>query len=66
MSHTYEVFVDIKEYSGQMGNSGRMLSARYEIDAESTYKADYTARGQAESDYPTAAEYDVRVTRLLH
>ncbi|MEM9152552.1 MAG: hypothetical protein AAGB19_19135 [Cyanobacteria bacterium P01_F01_bin.3] len=65
MSHTYEVFVDIKEYD-EANCPSRMLSARYEIDAESSFKADNTARGRAGNDYPKATEYDVRVTRLLH
>jgi hypothetical protein len=65
MIHTYEVFVDIKEYEEQTNQASRMLSARYEVDAESTHNADYSARDQAVADYPRATEYDVRVTRLL-
>jgi hypothetical protein len=65
MMHTYEVFVDIKEFDFQTDSPSRMLSARYEIDAESRRTADYTARSQAGCDYPRATEYDVRVTRML-
>jgi hypothetical protein len=63
--HIFEVFVDIREYDGQTNHPLRMVSARYEIDAESKEVADYAARGQACTDYPKATEYDVRVTRLL-
>lgn len=65
MVHTYEVFVDMKEYLGQSDSASRLMSARYEVDAESREQADVTARGQATGDYPKATEYDVRVTRLL-
>lgn len=65
MVHTYEVFVDMKEYLGQSDSASRLMSARYEVDAESREQADVTARGQATEDYPKATEYDVRVTRLL-
>lgn len=65
MVHTYEVFVDMKEYLGQTSNASRLMSARYEVDAESPQQADLMARGQAAGDYPKATEYDVRVTRLL-
>ena len=66
MSHTYEVFVDIREFNGLADGLARLLSARYEVDADSKRKADYTARYQAFHDYPKATELDVRVTRLLH
>lgn len=66
MSHTYEVFVDIRECGGIPESPNRMLSARYEVDAVSKFKADYGARYRAEHDYPKATEYDVRVTRILH
>lgn len=66
MHHTYEVYVDIRECAGQRCSTTRMLSARYEVDAESKYVADYTARGLAGNDYPSATEYDVRVTRMIH
>jgi hypothetical protein len=62
MSHTYEVMVDMKEFASQ-GFCTR--TTRYEIDAETRQTADYTARGQVRTDYPSAAEYDIRVTRLL-
>lgn len=65
MVHTYEVFVDIREYFGQATSGARIATARYEIDAETLAKVDGTARGQAKTDYPQATEYDVRVTRLL-
>jgi hypothetical protein len=65
MIHTYEVFVDIREYLGQNDKACRNNSTRYEIDADSRTTADYTARYQARHDFPRAAEYDVRVTRLL-
>ena len=66
MIHTYEVFVDIKEFDMQTNHPSRMLSARYEIDAASTMGADDTARTRAGNDYPCATEYDIRVTRMLH
>ena len=66
MHHTYEVFVDIKEFASQRSSATRMLSARYEVDAESKYSADYAARGLAGNQYPSATEYDVRVTRMIH
>ncbi|UZQ55780.1 hypothetical protein OOK60_06835 [Trichothermofontia sichuanensis B231] len=65
MVHTYEVFVDMKEYLGQSDGALRLMSARYEVDAESREQADIAARGKATGDYPQATEYDVRVTRLL-
>ncbi len=65
MSHTYEAFVDIREYNGLSNSLLRMLSARYEVDADSLYLADDTALHRAQSDYPQASEYEVRVTRIL-
>jgi hypothetical protein len=65
MVHTYEVLVDIKEYSDQISNSFQRGTARYEIDAESREKADGMAFQQAKTDHPKGTEYDVRVTRLL-
>ncbi|MEM7770101.1 MAG: hypothetical protein AAGA75_12185 [Cyanobacteria bacterium P01_E01_bin.6] len=62
MVHTYEVFVDFKEYSNENSHMG---STRYEIHAESRSIADNEARSQARSDHPAASEYDIRVTRLL-
>lgn len=65
MNHTYEAFVDIREYN-DFGNSlRRILSARYEVNADSLNSADHNARDRAQSDYPRASEYDVRVTRIL-
>ncbi|MGF1513486.1 MAG: hypothetical protein ACFB5Z_07305 [Elainellaceae cyanobacterium] len=66
MSHTYEVFVDIRECEGVACASSRRTSARYEIAAESTQSADYAARSHAGHDFPDAAELDVRITRILH
>ncbi|HIK15704.1 MAG TPA: hypothetical protein IGS53_10535 [Leptolyngbyaceae cyanobacterium M33_DOE_097] len=63
--HTYEVLVDVKEYSETATNHSRCGTTRYEIDAESTKLADGIARSQARSDHPQGVEYDVRVTRLL-
>ncbi len=63
MVHTFEVFVDIREFESadDMHNG----TARYEIHAESIRKADYMARNQARHDYPRGAEFDIRVTKLL-
>lgn len=66
MSHTYEVFVDIRECEGAACSTARMMSARYEIAAESPHSADYVARSHAGHDFPNAAELDVRITRILH
>ncbi|MBE9181524.1 hypothetical protein IQ268_23460 [Oculatella sp. LEGE 06141] len=65
MVHTYEVYVDIKEYFESTSNQARIATARYEIDAETKAKADNRVLGQVRSDYPRATEYDVRVTRVL-
>ncbi|MEB3211848.1 MAG: hypothetical protein VKL39_10860 [Leptolyngbyaceae bacterium] len=62
MVHTYEVFVDFKEYSSEESHTGSM---RYEIHAESRSLADTTARSQARTDHPSASEYDIRTIRLL-
>jgi hypothetical protein len=62
MVHTYEVFVDFKEYSNENSQVG---SARYEIHAESKAGADDLARSQIRTDHPTASEYDIRFTRIL-
>jgi len=66
MSHTYEVFVDIRECQGAACVTARMMSARYEIAAESAHNADHAARSHAGQDFPNAAELDVRITRILH
>ena len=65
MIHTYEVFVDLKVYADYTSNTARVGSTRYEIDAESRSIADDVAFTKARSEYPTASEYDIRVTRLL-
>lgn len=65
MVHTYEVLVDIKEFADLANNAFQRGTTRYEIDAESTEKANGMARVQAKSDHPKGTEYDVRVTRLL-
>jgi len=62
MVHTYEVFVDFKEYSKESSSIG---SARYEVHAESKDLADDAARFQARADHPAASEYDIRTVRLL-
>lgn len=64
MVHTYEVLVDIKEYLEQT-NSSRCETSRYEVDAESTQRANSMARVWARNEHPRGVEYDVRVTRLL-
>jgi hypothetical protein len=65
MNHTYEVFVDIKEYNQPVDIIGQILETRYEIDADSKLKAYGSALVQAASDHPKATEYCARVTRLL-
>lgn len=65
MVHTYEVWVDIREYLEFSACESRLEAARYEVDAESWQKALDSARGRARSDYPQATEHDIRITRLL-
>jgi hypothetical protein len=65
MVHTYEVLVDIKEFTDITNKMCLCETTRYEIDAETKEKADGMARLQARSDHPQGTEYDVRVTRLL-
>lgn len=65
MVHTYEVLVDIKEYSGHNANTCHNATSRYEIDAESKHSADVMARAQARTEHPQGTEFDARVTRLL-
>ncbi|HIK53894.1 MAG TPA: hypothetical protein IGS37_01740 [Synechococcales cyanobacterium M55_K2018_004] len=65
MVHTFEVMVDVKEYSGESNSVLRTGTTRYEIDAESRSAADSMARLQAKHDYPHATEFDIRVTRFL-
>lgn len=62
MVHTYEVFVDFKDYTDKAHLIG---SNRYEISAESRDFADSAALLKARSDHPKASEYDVRITRML-
>lgn len=64
MIHTFEVFVDIKEFF-ESSNACHNDTTRYEITAESIREADYMARNQALHDHPKGAEYDVRVTKVL-
>ncbi|MGH1393230.1 MAG: hypothetical protein ACRAVC_04245 [Trichormus sp.] len=65
MVHTYEVFVDIKEFGNQTNSISQCGTSRYEIIAESKQRADNMARSQARNEHPNGTEYDVRVTRLL-
>lgn len=65
MSHIYEAFVDIKECEGLSCLTSRIYSERYEVNAESRLSAGQLALNQAEHKHPTAAEYDVRTTRIL-
>lgn len=65
MVHTYEVLVDIKEYTDAAVSNFRSGTTRYEVDAESKESATGMARTWARNDHPTCTEYDVRVTRLL-
>ncbi|MGF1523995.1 MAG: hypothetical protein ACFBSF_16885 [Leptolyngbyaceae cyanobacterium] len=65
MDHTYEAFVDIKEYAGATGTSPRIYTDRYEVNAMSVQGADEAALSKATGVHPKASEFDVRVTRLL-
>lgn len=65
MSHTYEAFVDIKEYIGGVSASTRIYTERYEVDAMSVRGADEAALDKATGVHPRASEFDVRITRLL-
>ncbi|MGF1496246.1 MAG: hypothetical protein ACFB8W_05405 [Elainellaceae cyanobacterium] len=65
MVHTYEVWVDTREYMEPTGAALHNDTYRYEIDAETLQKADTAARFQARYDHPRATEYDIRITRLL-
>ncbi|MBF2034846.1 MAG: hypothetical protein IGR92_05030 [Leptolyngbyaceae cyanobacterium T60_A2020_046] len=66
MSHTYEAFVDIKEYDESPSSSPRVYTERYEVDAMSASDADRVALSKAENIHPKAAEFGIRVTRLIH
>ena len=65
MSHTYEAFVDIKEYTGNPTATPKIYTDRYEVDALSIQGADEAAITKATGIHPKAAEFDVRITRLL-
>ena len=65
MTHTYEVFVDMREYLEPTGNRFHNETTRYEIDAESRSIANGVAQAQARAEHPFCTEYDIRVTRLL-
>lgn len=65
MSHTYEAFVDIREYVGGTSASTRIYTERYEIDALSISGADEAAISKATGVHPKASEFDVRITRIL-
>ncbi|MEM6716126.1 MAG: hypothetical protein AAF827_10665 [Cyanobacteria bacterium P01_D01_bin.6] len=65
MSHTYEAFVDIKEYIGGQTATPKIYTERYEVDAISVQGADEVAISKATGIHPKAAEFDVRITRLL-
>jgi hypothetical protein len=65
MHHSFEVLVDIKEYEDLTNHCSRLMTARYEVDADTQSLAHDTARNRAKHDYPKATEYDVTVTRLL-
>jgi len=65
MSHTYEAFVDIKEYQSGLRTSPRIYTERYEVDAISLQSADEAALSKATGIHPKASEFDVRITRLL-
>ncbi|MDB9524616.1 hypothetical protein PN498_01330 [Oscillatoria sp. CS-180] len=66
MSHTYEAFVDIKEYVGSQGAASSLIyTDRYEVDALSLEGADEAALSKATGIHPKASEFDVRITRLL-
>ena len=65
MSHTYEAFVDIKEYAGAQNASPRVYTDRYEVNAISVEGADEAALSKATGIHPKASEFDIRITRML-
>lgn len=65
MSHTYEAFVDIREYGEGAGLTPRIYTERYEVDAVSVQGADEAALSKATGIHPKASEFDIRITRLL-
>lgn len=66
MNHKFEVFVDTVEYNGTRSSTATLAEARYEIDADSRLQAYTSARVRAEHEHPTATEYNIRVTRVIH
>jgi hypothetical protein len=66
MSHVFEAFVDIKEYSDRIDRPPSLYTERYEIDAGSRLEADRTALYKAESEHPQATEFYVRMSRVIH
>ena len=66
MNHKFEVFVDTVEYNGTQSRAATLAETRYEIDADSRLQAYTSARVRAEHEHPTATEYSIRVTRILH
>lgn len=66
MNHKFEVFVDTVEYNGTQSSTATLSEARYEIDADSRLQAYSSARTKAEHEHPSATEYCIRVTRVLH
>lgn len=65
MSHTYEAFVDIREYAGVQNTPPRIYTERYEVDAISVQGADEAALSKATGIHPKASEFDIRITRML-
>jgi hypothetical protein len=65
MNHTFEAFVDIREYQDGQNASPRIYTERYEVDATSVHGADEVALTKAAGIHPKASEFDVRITRLL-
>ena len=65
MSHTYEAFVDIKEYASSQGLSPLIYTERYEVDALSPQDADEVTLSKVTGIHPKATEFDIRVTRQL-
>ncbi|MEM9004425.1 MAG: hypothetical protein AAGE59_12985 [Cyanobacteria bacterium P01_F01_bin.86] len=65
MDHTYEAFVDIKEYVGGVSTPPRIYTERYEVNAISVQGADEAALTKATGVHPKASEFDIRITRLL-
>lgn len=65
MSHTYEAFVDIKEYGDGVSPIPRIYTERYEVNAMSVSGADEAALSKVTGVHPKASEFDIRVTRLL-